>query len=82
MSSTMEYRYLGRSGLKVSVLSLGAMTFGGQVDEETGEQILKEAFDNGINFIDNAERYTGGKAEIAVGKAIKKFGWKRSTYVI
>ncbi|KAI9331051.1 NADP-dependent oxidoreductase domain-containing protein [Obelidium mucronatum] len=82
MSSTMEYRYLGRSGLKVSVLSLGGMVFGGQVDQEGAEEILKEAYANGINFFDHAERYTGGKAEIVMGKAIKKLGWKRSSYVI
>ncbi|KAJ3023125.1 UNVERIFIED_CONTAM: hypothetical protein HDU68_008767 [Siphonaria sp. JEL0065] len=79
----MEYRYLGRSGLKVSVLSLGGwVTYGGQVGEDIAEQCMKEAYDNGINFFDNAEVYAGGKSEIAMGKAIKKFGWKRSSYVI
>ncbi|KAI9336350.1 NADP-dependent oxidoreductase domain-containing protein [Obelidium mucronatum] len=79
----MEYRYLGRSGLKVSVLSLGGwVTYGEQVGEDVAEQCLKEAYDNGINFFDNAEVYANGKSEIAMGKAIKKFGWKRSSYVI
>ncbi|KAJ3347009.1 hypothetical protein HDU83_002454 [Entophlyctis luteolus] len=81
--TNMEYRFLGRSGLKVSVLSLGGwVTYGGQVGEDIAEQCLKEAYDNGINFFDNAEVYANGKSEIAMGKAIKKFGWKRSTYVI
>ncbi|KAJ3101408.1 hypothetical protein HK100_004551 [Physocladia obscura] len=79
----MEYRFLGRSGLKVSVLSLGGwVTYGEQVGENVAEQCLKEAYDNGINFFDNAEGYAEGKSEIAMGKAIKKFGWKRSSYVI
>ncbi|CAG8717453.1 1095_t:CDS:2, partial [Acaulospora colombiana] len=73
----MEYRYLGRSGLKVSVLSLGGwVTFGGQVPP--GEI----AFDNGINYFDTAEVYAGGKSEIDMGNAIKKLGWKRSDFVI
>ncbi|KAI9331052.1 NADP-dependent oxidoreductase domain-containing protein [Obelidium mucronatum] len=79
----MEYRYLGRSGLKVSVLSLGGwVTYGDSVGDDVAEQCLKEAYDNGINFFDNAEGYAQGKSEIAMGKAIKKFGWKRSSYVI
>ncbi|KAJ3291203.1 ATP-sensitive inward rectifier potassium channel 1, partial [Rhizoclosmatium sp. JEL0117] len=79
----MEYRFLGRSGLKVSVLSLGGwVTYGGQVGDDIAEQCLKEAYDNGINFFDNAEGYANGKSEIAMGNAIKKFGWKRSSYVI
>ncbi|KAJ3384621.1 hypothetical protein HDU84_002840 [Entophlyctis sp. JEL0112] len=59
-----------------------AVTYGGQVGEDIAEQCLKEAYDNGINFFDNAEVYANGKSEIAMGKAIKKFGWKRSSYVI
>ncbi|ORY46510.1 Aldo/keto reductase [Rhizoclosmatium globosum] len=79
----MEYRYLGKSGLKVSVLSLGGwVTYGGQVGEDVAEQCLKEAYEHGINFFDNAEVYAEGRSEIAMGKAIKKFGWKRSSYVI
>ncbi|KAJ3243898.1 hypothetical protein HDU78_011651 [Chytriomyces hyalinus] len=79
----MEYRYLGNSGLKVSVLSLGGwVTYGGQVGEDVAEQCMLEAYNNGINFFDNAEVYASGKSEIAMGNAIKKFGWKRSSYVI
>ncbi|KAJ3072026.1 hypothetical protein HDU98_004426 [Podochytrium sp. JEL0797] len=81
--TAMEYRYLGKSGLKVSVLSLGGwVTYGGQVGEDVAEQCMKEAYDHGINFFDNAEVYAGGKSEVAMGKAIQKFGWARSSYVI
>ncbi|KAJ3112598.1 hypothetical protein HK100_002277 [Physocladia obscura] len=101
----MEYRFLGRSGLKVSYhLVVGvsilfqmksvpelksyadrinaSVTYGGQVDDNVAEQCIKEAYDNGINFFDNAEGYAEGKSEIAMGNAIKKYGWTRSSYVI
>ncbi|CAG8774000.1 10727_t:CDS:2, partial [Acaulospora morrowiae] len=79
----MEYRYLGSSGLKVSVLSLGGwVTFGGQVSPEVTLRCMQIAFDNGINYFDTAEVYAGGKSEIDMGNAIKKLGWKRSDYVI
>ncbi|KAI8612974.1 NADP-dependent oxidoreductase domain-containing protein [Chytriomyces sp. MP71] len=79
----MEYRFLGRSGLKVSVLSLGGwVTYGGQVGEDIAEECMVEAYNNGINFFDNAEVYASGKSEIAMGNVIKKHGWKRSSYVI
>ncbi|KAI9325118.1 NADP-dependent oxidoreductase domain-containing protein [Zopfochytrium polystomum] len=82
-ASKMEYRHLGRSGLKVSVLSLGGwITYGGQVGDDAAEACLKVAYENGINFFDNAEVYASGKSEISMGKAIKKFGWPRSSYVI
>lgn len=79
----MEYQYLGDSGLKVSVLSLGGwVTFGGQVPPEVTVRCMQIAFDNGINYFDTAEVYAGGKSEIDMGNAIKKLGWKRSDYVI
>jgi len=80
----MEYKNLGRSGLKVSVLSLGAwVTYGNQVkDEEIAYECMKAAVDAGVNFFDNAEVYGGGNAEIVMGKVIKKAGWKRSDLVI
>ncbi|KAJ3316262.1 hypothetical protein HDU76_001941, partial [Blyttiomyces sp. JEL0837] len=55
----------------------GWVTYGGQVGEDACEECLKVAYEHGINFFDNAEVYAGGKSEIAMGKAIKKFGWKR-----
>jgi voltage-dependent potassium channel beta subunit len=60
----MEYRYLGNSGLQVSALSYGAwVTFGSQLDESAARQLMKTAFDAGVNFFDNAEVYADGKAE-------------------
>lgn len=65
------YRYLGRSGLKVSPLVLGAMMFGGQTDEATSQRIIGHARDNGFNFIDTADIYNNGRSEEVVGRAIK-----------
>ena len=79
----MEYRNLGRSGLKVSALSLGAwVTYGGQVGEEVAYECMKEAYEAGVNFFDNAEVYARGNAEKVMGAVIKKAGWKRSDLVI
>ncbi|MGB9586398.1 MAG: aldo/keto reductase, partial [Anaerolineales bacterium] len=79
----MEYRFLGKSGLKVSALSLGAwVTFGHQIGEDTALECMKTAYENGVNFFDNAEVYANGQAEIVMGNVIKKLGWKRSDLVI
>lgn len=79
----MEYRNLGKAGLKVSSLSFGAwVTFGNQVDDGTAEACMKTAYDNGINFFDNAEAYADGKAEEVMGDLLRKFGWARDTYVL
>ena len=79
----MEYRYLGKSGLQVSALSLGAwVTYGGQVGEEIAHQCMEAAIKAGVNFFDNAEAYADGEAETVMGKVIKKAGWKRSDLVI
>ncbi|MGB9640978.1 MAG: potassium channel beta subunit family protein [Anaerolineales bacterium] len=79
----MDYRFLGKSGLKVSALSLGAwVTFGHQIGEETALECMKAAYDAGVNFFDNAEVYANGQAEIVMGNVIKKAGWKRSDLVI
>jgi voltage-dependent potassium channel beta subunit len=79
----MEYRYLGRSGLQVSALSLGAwVTYGGQVGEQVAYDCMTAAYEAGINFFDNAEVYADGNAEIVMGNVLKKTGWKRSDLVI
>jgi voltage-dependent potassium channel beta subunit len=79
----MEYRTLGRSGLKVSQISIGSwITFGQQVDQEATEACMKSAYEQGINFFDGAEAYGRGAAEEAMGKAFKKFGWARDTYIV
>jgi len=67
----MDYRYLGRSAVKVSPLCLGTMMFGGATDEPTSARIIDKARDQGINFIDTADGYNGGKSEEVVGRAIK-----------
>jgi aryl-alcohol dehydrogenase (NADP+) len=67
----MEYRRLGRSGLKVSPLCLGAMMFGDQADEDTSRAIVDSARQAGVNFIDTADAYCGGRSEEIVGRAIK-----------
>jgi voltage-dependent potassium channel beta subunit len=67
----MHYRRLGRSGLKVSEISLGAwVTFGAQVGQDTTTSLVHAAYDAGVNFFDNADVYANGQAEIEMGKAI------------
>ncbi|HUX59780.1 MAG TPA: aldo/keto reductase [Ignavibacteriaceae bacterium] len=79
----MEYRNLGKSGIKVSALSFGAwVTFGDQVGEDIAYNCMKEAYDAGVNFFDNAEAYSAGKAEFMMGNIIKKMGWKRTDLVL
>jgi len=69
----VKYNRLGRSGLKVSSLSIGSwVTYGGSVDLETTRSCLLAAFEQGVNFFDNAEAYAGGNAELAVGKVLKE----------
>lgn len=68
----MKYRQLGRSGLWVSVVGLGTNQFGGKVDEKGVAEIIDAALDLGVNFIDTADVYTGGKSEETIGKAIAK----------
>ena len=68
----MHYRRLGHSGLKVSEISLGSwVTFGSQIKEATAIDLVHAAFDQGVNFFDNADMYANGQAEIVMGKAIK-----------
>lgn len=67
----VDYRYLGRSGIKVSQLTLGTMMFGGQTDEATSHRIIAKAREQGINFIDTADVYNGGQSEVVVGNGIK-----------
>jgi voltage-dependent potassium channel beta subunit len=79
----MQYRFLGRSGLKVSALSFGSwVTFGEQVDTDLAYNQMKAAYDAGVNFFDNAEAYEMGKSETIMGQVIKKAEWKRSDLVL
>jgi voltage-dependent potassium channel beta subunit len=79
----MEYKNLGRTGLKVSRLSLGSwVTFGNQIGDDVAEALMVKAYDAGVNFFDNAEVYANGKSEIVMGNILKKMGWNRDTYVV
>ena len=66
----MQYRHLGRAGIKVSPVCLGTMMFGGQTDEAESTRIMHKALDQGINFFDTANMYSGGESEVVVGRAI------------
>lgn len=68
----MEYRMLGNSGLKVSEICLGVMNFGDTTDEKAADRIIGHARDTGVNFIDAADAYAGGRSETMLGKLIKK----------
>ena len=79
----MEYRRLGKSGLKVSALSLGSwVTFGKQVDMSDAKTLLKSAYDKGVNFFDNAEGYEAGESEKIMGEAICALGLSRDSYAL
>jgi voltage-dependent potassium channel beta subunit len=79
----MNYRRLGRSGLKVSELSFGSwVTYGNQVDTRAARELMAAAFDAGVNFFDNAEIYARGQSEEIMGSVLKELGWPRLKYVI
>ncbi|HET7810445.1 MAG TPA: aldo/keto reductase [Steroidobacteraceae bacterium] len=87
----MRYRKLGNTGLIVSEMCLGAMTFGtgegmwatvGSVSQDGGTDLVKTALDNGINFIDTADFYSNGRSEEVTGHALKKLGLARDSYVL
>jgi voltage-dependent potassium channel beta subunit len=79
----MEYRRLGKSGLQLSTLSFGSwLTFGKQIENTTADELLTIAYDNGINFFDNAEIYAAGKSEEVMGKLLAQKKWARSSYCV
>ena len=79
----MQYRRLGRAGLRVSALSLGSwVTYHNQVDVKSAAEMLAAAYDAGVNFFDNAEAYAGGRSEEIMGAAIRQLGWPRLNYVV
>lgn len=79
----MEYRRLGKSGLKLSALSFGSwITFGNQIGDNTSEDLMKMAYDAGVNFFDNAEVYASGESEKVMGEILKKMNWDRDSYVV
>jgi voltage-dependent potassium channel beta subunit len=79
----MDYRRLGKSGLRVSELSYGSwVTFSFQLDKAKAKKTMKHAYDAGINFFDNAEVYAAGDSEKIMGAALKELGLKRDTYIV
>jgi voltage-dependent potassium channel beta subunit len=79
----MNYRRLGASGLKVSELSFGSwVTYGNQMGEALARDCMAAAYDAGVNFFDNAEVYAKGQSETIMGAALKKMGWRRSSYIV
>ena len=79
----MEYRKMGRTGLQLSVLSFGSwVTFHKQINDGIADELMGIAYDNGINFFDNAEVYALGESEKMMGRVLKKKGWDRTSYTI
>ena len=79
----MNYRRLGNTGLKISELSYGSwVTFSFQLEQKDATSMLKLAYDNGINFFDNAEAYASGESEKIMGRAISSLGWSRDSFII
>src|SRR5213592_3907149 len=79
----MQYRRLGRSGLKVSELSFGSwVTYGNQLGEDLARECMAAAHDSGVNFFDNAEVYARGQSERLMGNAFRKLGWQREAFVV
>jgi voltage-dependent potassium channel beta subunit len=79
----MQYRRLGHSGLPLSALSFGSwVTFSTQIDEQAAGELMRIAYEAGVNFFDNAEAYAAGESEVLMGRALKKLGWGRDTYCV
>jgi voltage-dependent potassium channel beta subunit len=79
----MNYRRLGRSGLKISELSFGSwVTYGNQVDTRSARELMAAAFDAGVNFFDNAEIYAKGDSEVIMGKVLKELSWPRISFIV
>ena len=83
IGDNMEYRHLGKTGIRVSELSFGSwVTFHNQVDVKPAVEMMAAAYDAGVNFFDNAEVYASGKSEEVMGKALKELKWRRSSYLV
>jgi voltage-dependent potassium channel beta subunit len=79
----MDYRRMGKTGLQLSVLSYGSwVTFHKQIDDSIADELMSIAYDNGINFFDNAEVYALGESERLMGRVLKKKNWDRTSYVL
>ena len=79
----MNYRRLGKTGLKVSELSYGSwVTFSFQLALDDATDMIRLAYDGGVNFFDNAEAYASGESEVLMGNILKKLNWNRDTYIV
>lgn len=79
----MEYRKMGRTGLQLSILSFGSwVTFHKQIEDGTADELMGIAYDNGINFFDNAEVYALGESEKMMGRVLQQKNWDRTSYVL
>lgn len=79
----MEYRYMGKTGLQLSTLSFGSwISFHKQIDDKISDELMGIAYDNGINFFDNAEAYASGESEKMMGRVLKQKNWDRTSYVV
>lgn len=79
----MEYRRLGKSGLQVSALSFGSwVSFSKQINDKVADELMGIAYDNGVNFFDNAEVYALGESEKMMGRVLKKKKWDRTSYTV
>lgn len=79
----MDYRRMGKTGLQLSVLSYGSwVSFHKQIDDSIADELMGIAYDNGINFFDNAEVYAAGQSEMLMGRVLKKKNWDRTSYTV
>lgn len=79
----MEYRYMGKTGLQLSVLSFGSwVSFHKQINDSVADELMGIAYDNGVNFFDNAEGYALGESEKMMGRILKQKNWERSSFII
>ena len=79
----MQYRQLGSSGLKISELSFGSwVTFVNQLNEKSAMDCMAYAYEQGVNFFDNAEAYASGESEILMGNILKKLKWDRDSFIV
>lgn len=79
----MEYRRLGKSGLQLSIVSFGSwVSFKNQIDDKVADELMGIAYDNGINYFDNAEAYANGESEKMMGRVLKMKNWDRSSFTV
>ena len=79
----MEYRYMGKTGLQLSTLSFGSwVTFHKQIDDKIADELMGIAYDQGVNFFDNAEVYAAGESEKMMGRVLSKKNWDRTSIIL